>query len=160
MVNRGVVLLVASAIAIVFGTSAALQGVGGKTGGTMSLAVRESPAPSPVAPVPQTVMPTSSPMAAMTPVPNDSSIPISGCRGVSIAAHFREFPSFSPAVILGAVDIGQSVWLTGRQVQADGETWVQVINPSPLKRAIGVPVQQQRFEANQTGWIAGCFVGR
>jgi hypothetical protein len=56
------------------------------------------------------------------------------------------------SAIEGVIESGQSVYLTGRTVQADGETWHEAISPDVI------PNSGKQIQLNQTGWIAVCFV--
>lgn len=74
------------------------------------------------------------------PVLKLPSITISTCNGELGDANFRSTPSMANSAIVGVIESGQQVYLTGRTVEADGEVWHEATHE-------GLP-----------GWIAGCFV--
>ncbi|MBE9182450.1 hypothetical protein IQ268_28275 [Oculatella sp. LEGE 06141] len=80
---------------------------------------------------------------------------LTSCQGHSFA-NFREFPSLSPTAILGAVEAGQTVQLTGRQIESDGVLWYEAI--APQLRQVIESSAQNKLDPNQVGWIASCFV--
>ena len=80
------------------------------------------------------------------------SITISSCNGELGDANFRSSPSMAVSAIAGVIESGQSVYLTGRIVQSDGEVWHEVTFPG-ASRDPG-----RESATDQTGWIAGCFV--
>jgi len=81
-----------------------------------------------------------------------TSITISNCDGRFGNAHFRSDPTLAKWAILGVVEQGEQVYLTGGTYEADGIVWYKAISPS----AVADPDQQ--IMPNQVGWIAGCFV--
>jgi len=81
-----------------------------------------------------------------------TSITISNCDGRFGNAHFRSDPTLAKWAILGVVEQGEQVYLTGGTYEADGIVWYKAIAPS----AVADPDQQ--IMPNQVGWIAGCFV--
>lgn len=79
------------------------------------------------------------------------------CNGTpSSGANFRQYPAMDSNAILGAVDAGQMIWLTGRRIKSDGVVWYEVVNPMPLAPATD-PMSQNKLDAYQSGWIADCF---
>ena len=108
-----------------------------------ALAVKSQPAAT--SPVPVTQVPTS------------RSLKISSCNGSPAHANFREYSTFSPRSILGVVEIGESINLTGRTTRANGERWYEAINLASLHPTPDAGAQNRLF-ANQVGWIAACFV--
>ena len=86
------------------------------------------------------------------PVSKLPSIIISSCNGELGDANFRSSPSMANSAIAGVIESGQSVYLTGRIVQSDGEVWHEVTFPG-ASRDPG-----RESATDQTGWIAGCFV--
>jgi hypothetical protein len=108
------------------------------------------PVPTPNSSGVATPIPVPSPSGVTTP--NLPSFTISTCNGISSDANLRSAPTIQPWAVVGVVTAGQQVLLTGRTVQADGETWHEVIAPTPVSIS-GTPIQP-----NQPGWIAGCFV--
>ena len=82
------------------------------------------------------------------------------CNGApSSGANFRQYPTLDSSAILGGVDAGQTIWLTGRRIKSDGVIWYEVINPTPLAPTIDSTVQN-KLDAYQVGWIADCFLSR
>lgn len=80
------------------------------------------------------------------------SITILACNGDSSSANFRSLPSRSSRVVLGYVEQGQKVFLTGQTEIADGIVWHEAI-AKEVKPDPGQYVTQK-----QRGWIADCFV--
>jgi len=161
--NRSQIVLAGGAIALTVGATAALSSSNQNPGSSSVLAIQSSsmlPMPSPDAPSPSHQS-TSSPASPIPPPPAPTptyySQRISTCAGAGSNANFRQYPSLDPRVVLGVVAFGDSVELTGRVIQGDGVTWYEAIAPalypSPDAQA------QNRLEAEQTGWIASCFVG-
>lgn len=132
---------------------------------TMSQAVL-SPAPLPIAPssppqpaVELTAPPPSSPAITLEPALIASDYPahrITTCNGQPASANFRAAPSLAQTALVGAVQHGELVYLTGQMAGGDGVLWYEAIAPtlSPI------PAQPAQFHPNasQTGWIASCFV--
>lgn len=80
------------------------------------------------------------------------------CNGTpSSGANFRQYPAMDSNVILGAVDAGQTIWMTGQRIKSDGVVWYEVVNPMPLAPATD-RMSQNKLDAYQTGWIADCFL--
>ncbi len=81
-----------------------------------------------------------------------TSITISNCAGRLGNAHFRSDPTRAEWAIMGVVEQGEQVYLTGGTYKADGIVWYEAIAP-------GVAADpNQQIMPNQVGWIAGCFV--
>ena len=78
------------------------------------------------------------------------------CNGEANNAHFRESPTLVATSILGAIKRGDWVYLTGKQMQADGVRWHEAIAPT-LYPTVNKGAQNH-LAPNQTGWIASCFV--
>lgn len=136
-------------------------GVAAISGGTVFALSQKSQvsaqsAPSSPAPAVKS-QPTAVSRAPVAPAPTSQSLQISGCNGFPAHANFREYPSFSPRSILGVVEIGESINLTGRTTRANGERWYEAINPASLHPTPDAGAQNRLF-ANQVGWIAACFV--
>ncbi|MDX2211855.1 MAG: hypothetical protein SFY66_01075 [Oculatellaceae cyanobacterium bins.114] len=92
------------------------------------------------------------------PATPDQKLQINDCNGVYYAgANFRVEPALTPLVIRGVVPEGEWVTLTGKTDSADGIIWYQATNDSELEFSIE-PGAQNRTQANQTGWIAACFL--
>ncbi|GAB4156049.1 MAG: hypothetical protein Fur0046_35950 [Cyanobacteria bacterium J069] len=73
------------------------------------------------------------------------------------AANFRAYPGLASHGIRGVVPHNQWVMLTGAVRYADGIVWHQVVNQSRLWRSFK-PGSSNQLEANQLGWVAGCFM--
>lgn len=80
------------------------------------------------------------------------------CNGSpSSGANFRQYPAMDSNAILGAVDAGQTIWLTGRRIKSDGVVWYEAVNPILLVPTTESTVQN-KLDAYQVGWIADCFL--
>ncbi|MFQ3618834.1 MAG: hypothetical protein SNJ57_17100 [Cyanobacteriota bacterium] len=73
------------------------------------------------------------------------------------AANFRAYPGLASHGIRGIVPHGEWVMLTGLRRYADGILWHQVVNQSRLWQSFE-PGAFNQLEANQLGWVAGCFI--
>jgi len=144
--NRIALLGLAGLIAIATGAKMALDK-------KAVASIAPAPIASPADPTPPTEAQKTK-VAQTSPPQNFQSHKISSCNGISGDANFREFPSLDPAAILGVVAEGDTIYLTGRRVSADGETWYRATVPN----AIAEPSKQ--IQPNQQGWIAGCFVAK
>jgi len=157
--NRIFLLGTAGAIALVVGAKMALNkqpdsALAVQSNSMLSVPSQSqpqtNPSPSPVIP----------PLAQSAPSYAQSyqSLQISTCGGRKSNANFRAYPSLSPSAILGGVESGQIVYLTGRSTYGDGVYWYEAIAPSLFP--VSEPGAQNRTEPNQVGWIASCFVER
>ncbi|WP_458651607.1 hypothetical protein [Sivoneniella epilithica] len=80
------------------------------------------------------------------------------CNGSpSSGANFRQYPTLDSSAILGAVESGQTIWLTGQRIKSDGVVWYESINPMPLAPTTD-STAQNKLKAYQVGWIADCFL--
>lgn len=114
-----------------------------------SNAILQPPPPSPPSPNPVPVPPSPE-------QPTYYSQRITTCAGTEASANFRQYPTLDPTSVLGVVAYGDFVQLSGRTIQADGVVWYEAIAPGLYPSPdVGA---QNRLEANQTGWIASCFI--
>lgn len=103
-------------------------------------------------------VPFSSPHPIGSPPGNQSSLAglpsvvIRSCKGIPSSANFRSAPTLAQWAVLGEIQAGQRVYLTGQTVQADGEIWHEAIAPAVI------PDPGKAVSPNQIGWIASCFV--
>ena len=144
--NRIALLGLAGLIAIATGAKMALDKKA--VASTPPIASFISPFPSPTPPTEA----QKTKVAQTSPPQNSQPHQISSCNGISGDANFREFPSLDPSAILGVVAEGDTIYMTGRRVSVDGETWYRATVPN----AIAEPGKQ--IQPNQQGWIAGCFI--
>lgn len=80
------------------------------------------------------------------------------CNGSpSSGANFRQYPTMDSKAVLGGVDAGQTIWLTGQRIKSDGVIWYEAVNPMPLV-PVTDPMSQNKLDAYQVGWIADCFL--
>jgi hypothetical protein len=103
-----------------------------------------SPEPSPAAPPELNQLPA---------------LQINFCNGRSAeeGANFRSAPTMTHEAILGVVEQGSLVRLTGGTfIDSAGNFWLEVVNPEPLRLSAN-PFAQNLTDANQVGWISDCF---
>lgn len=108
-------------------------------------------APSPSRPV-QTPISSSQPPAMAQSSSSLPSVMIQSCDGIPSGANFRFAPTLAQWAILGEIQVGQRVYLTGQTVRADGKTWHEAISPG------AIPDPGKTISPNQPGWVASCFV--
>jgi hypothetical protein len=83
-----------------------------------------------------------------------SSTILSTCDGSNRNAYFRSNPTLAEWAILGEIEQGKQVYLTGRVHRADDVFWREAI----ASDIIAYPGRQ--IMSNQAGWIANCFVSK
>lgn len=112
----------------------------------------------------QTELPQQAPNSSLTSTYEISTsilgfrVQINQCNGANYdGANFRDYPALTPLTIRGVVQQGEWVTLTGKTVNADGVLWYEAINDSVLWNSNESGAQNQTY-ANQTGWIAACFI--
>lgn len=81
---------------------------------------------------------------------------ITGCNGKRVNANFRKYPTLNPEAILGVVEAGDSVKLTGQTTIAGDITWYEAVSPQLFPTTEVGAINQ--LWPNQTGWIASCFI--
>jgi hypothetical protein len=77
---------------------------------------------------------------------------LSTCDGSDRNAYFRSNPTLAKEAILGEIEQGKKIYLTGRVYKADGVVWREVIASSSIVDP------RQQIMPNRSGWIANCFV--
>lgn len=96
--------------------------------------------------------PVASPPGIQSPLAGLPSVVVQSCRGIPSNANFRSTPALAQWAVLGEIQAGQRVYLTGQTVQADGEDWHEAIAPAVI------PDPGKAISPNRIGWIASCFV--
>lgn len=89
----------------------------------------------------------SAPIAPATPIASPANWPavqVQFCHGQNAPANFRSQPALNPEFVIGTLQLGETVYPTGQQVQREGIVWSEAIAPS--------------LYPNQVGWMAVCFL--
>jgi hypothetical protein len=148
-----------------------------KKGGVMSYSVTPqfvfTEAPPALASATQVATPQNIPTVSQvsTPPPSQTSLEaiaqkqniqrVGYCNGlVSQGANFRSAPTLNPGSILGVVEIGEEVEITGRFVVNEGIQWVKVIYKNALAPSANPESVNQDLRPGQTGFVASCNLAR